>query len=187
MSSLCPYNLNLTATIWFTIQIVSNDIFMLNFKGTHMIVGLVWFHQNSHCISLVSPAIVISRLFVSKLLFHYLRHENLCFMHESVRLEVIMWDSCLRHYSWEVCKVAINQWSHLPHMTYQMTYEHNINAYIHDLSVSMLILRGHHNGLKSCIPSKKSDKKLNVWKFARKITLDIFSFICMTLSYCYED
>ena len=78
------------------IEIISNGICGLNFKQKYMIVGLLWFHQYYHCLPLVSPAIAISRWFVSKLVFYYLRHENICLRHENVRLEVKMWDLHLK-------------------------------------------------------------------------------------------
>ena len=61
-----------------------------------MVVGLVCMvsPEGYHGLPLVSPAIVI--LFASKLLFYYLRCENLCFRHESLRLEVKMLDSHLK-------------------------------------------------------------------------------------------
>ena len=86
-------HLNLTVTIQLTIEIISNGICGLNLKQKYMIVGLLWFHQYYYCLPLVSPAIAVSRWFVSKLVFYYLRHENICLRHENVRLEVKMWDS----------------------------------------------------------------------------------------------
>ena len=58
-----------------------------------MVVGLVCMVSLSWS-PLVSPAIAI--LFASKLLFYYLRCENLCFRHESLRSEVKMLDSHLK-------------------------------------------------------------------------------------------